>query len=286
MRTRTERIVSGVLCTLALAALLASPVLAQPAIPRGVDVFETGSGTGTNVNFAANPIPAGFFCPGSAPFTGLVNLKGVPLATLPAGAAGSADTVVERLADGVFAGGVTNIPVAVRAMRLVSTSDIQVICPSSSGTAQTTFWRVSTCLCGTQPTTTLTVKVDQACGCGHANGRLDLRICLTFTRIDTGETRGPISQNISLALSDMPWCPNPGNGQTVLASSFAVDTNCDNQPDRTLVSGKGFYPGWSCADLATDCWTQYAHLTHCHPNYTNPGAHDHCVNPVCGRRTN
>lgn len=285
MRTRTERIVLGVLCTLAVAVLLASPAMAQPTILRGTDLFETGSGTGTNVNFAANPIPAGFFCPGSAPFTGVVNLKGVPLATAPANIAGNSDTVVERLADGVFAGGVTNIPVVVRAMRLVSTADIQVLCPSATG-AQTTFWRVSTCLCGTQPTTTLTVKVDQACGCGHANGRLDLRVCLTFTRIDTGQTVGPISQSISLALSDMPWCPNPGAGQTVVTSSFAVDTNCDNEPDRTLPGTRNFHPGWSCADLGVDCWTQYAHLTHCHPNFSNPGAHDHCVNPVCGKRTN
>lgn len=286
MRTRSGKIVLSVLCTMAVAALLASPAAAQPTIIRGVDLFETGSGTGTHVDFAANPIPAGFFCPGSAPFTGDVQLRGVPLTTSPAGVAGNADTVVERLTDGVFSGGVANIPVVVRALRLASTSDIEVLCPSSDGVLQPTYWRVSTCLCGTQPTTTLSVKMDQACGCGHANGVLSLRICLTFTRIDTGQTVGPISQLITLNLANMPWCYNAGPGETVVASYFGVDTNCDNKPDLTLPGTKNFHPGWTCANQAVDCWTQYAHLTHCHPNYSNPGAHDHCINPVCGRRTN
>jgi hypothetical protein len=33
-----------------------------------------------------------------------------------------------------------------------------------------------------------------------------------------------------------------------------------------------------------DCWTQFASLTRCHKNFTNPNAHPHCVNPVCGKR--
>ena len=72
---------------LALGMLLAIPSLAQPTINRGVDLFVTPADGTTAVDFSTNPIPADFFCPGSAPFTGTVGLQGVPLATVPPGIA-------------------------------------------------------------------------------------------------------------------------------------------------------------------------------------------------------
>ncbi|HEV8578686.1 MAG TPA: hypothetical protein VGX68_06340 [Thermoanaerobaculia bacterium] len=266
---------------LALGALLAIPSLAQPTINRGVDLLETAGSGATGVDFASNPIPAGFFCPGSAPFTGSVGLQGVPLATVPPGVAGNADTIVERLTAGVFSGGTATFAVVLRALRLTSINDVEIFCPDEGPT----FWRVDACSCGLQPTSKLTVKIDPACGtCGTANGTLSLQVCLRFTRVDTGQTAGPISQNLTLNLANMSWCYRPGTSTTVVSETFGVDSNCDGQPDLTLPPSSNFHPGWSCATQAGDCWAQYAALTHCHKNFTNPGAHDHCINPVCGKR--
>lgn len=264
-------------CTLVLGVFLAVAAVAQPTIAPGVDVFQTSTGGATAVDFGPNPIPAGFFCPGSAPFTGTIQLQGAPLSTVPAGATANGDIVVERTAAGVFAGGVATIPVVVRAIRLTSVGTFTVAC----GDGTTTEWKVDTCLCpGNQPITNITVKVDQACGCGHFSGKLQFRICLTFTNVRTGATAGPISQVVTMNIVNMPWCPNPGAGEPVVPP-FTVDTNCDGQPDRQLRGSSNFHPGWNCGNQGVDCWTQYASLTHCHEGPTP--THKHCVNPICGK---
>jgi hypothetical protein len=281
------RMIPRASCLLALFVLLALPALGQTTIQKGVDLLETSQTGGTQVDFSFTPIPAGFFCPGSPAFTGKVDLKGVPLTTAPAGVAGNSDTIIERLADAVIpAGGSATIPVVVRALSLTSVNNIQVFCPDVGGF---TDWRVDTCLCACdsgslQPITNLTLTLNQACGCGVANGSLKLNVCLRFTNVATGQTVGPISQIITLEVKDLPWCPNPGNGDLVLSSPFGVDTNCDRRPDLQLTGTSNFHPGRSCATQALDCWTQFASLTRCHKNFTNPNAHPHCVNPVCGKR--
>lgn len=267
---------------LALSALLALPALAQTTVRRGIDTFTTPADGQTVIDFSSNPIPAGFFCTNSAPFTGVVPLKGVPLPTSPAGITGGADTIVERLSDGVFGTtGTASFSIVLRALRLTGINAITVDCPGQGPTT----WQVDVCACGLQPTTKVTVQIDPACGtCGKANGNLLLTVCVTFTEVNTGRRAGPITQNINLALNNMDWCYRPGPGQTVVSQSFGVDTNCDNQPDLTLPPMSNFFPGRGCATQGVDCWTAFAALTHCHPNYTNPGAHDHCINPVCGER--
>lgn len=283
------RMIPRALCLLVAFVVLAFPALGQPTIQKGVDVFQTSPAGGTKVDFSFDPIPAGFFCPGSPAFTGTVNLQGVPLATSPAGVAGSADTVVERLADGVFnAVGSATVPVVVRALRLVGTNTIQVFCPNATGGGVFTQWRVDACLCGCgsglQPITYLKLKIDSSCGCGVADGTLQLNICLTFTRQDTGQRVGPLSRTITLGVNGMPWCANASPGDLVITSPFGVDTNCDNRPDLQLPGTTNFHPGRTCATQGLDCWTQHASLTTCHENFDNPDAHDHCVNPVCGKR--
>ena len=264
-------------CTLALGVFLVSAAMAQPTIAPGVDVFQTSTGTPTFADFSTNPIPAGFFCPGSAPFTGSIQLKGVPLSTAPAGATANGDIVVERTAAGVFSGGVATIPVVVRALRLTGVNNLTITC----GDGSTTVWRVDTCLCGQQPTTSITVKVDQACGCGHFNGTLQLRICLTFTNLRTGAVAGPVTQTVKMNIVNMPWCPNPGAGEPSVPP-FNVDTNCDGLPDRQLPGSSNFHPGWNCGNQGVDCLTQYASLTHCHDGPTP--THKLCVNPICGKQ--
>jgi hypothetical protein len=250
-----------------------------------VDLLETSTGKSTSLNFGlTGPIPKGFFCANSPAFTGTVSLQGVPLATLPAGVAGTADTLLERPVDAAFGNGVAKLPTLVRALSMVGTAPIAVACPGAN--AQ---WRVSACLCGTQPTNTLLAKVDTtACGgsCGSFNGQLQLNVCLRFTQLPAGPTLGPISRTIVLNVNNTPWCYRAGNGALAVTTAFKVDTDCDGVADLGVPPTSNFFAGWTCATLNSPqtCWQQYAALTHCHPNYTNPGAHDHCVNPVCGER--
>lgn len=265
-------------CTLALAVFLTAAAVAQPPILKGVDVFQTGTGANpTYVDFSIDPIPADFFCPGSAPFLGQLKLQGVPLTTNPPGVAGNGDVIVERLKDGNFVNGIARIPVIVRALRLTGVEYLTVAC--ADGTATT--WRVDTCLCKDQRVTEITVTVDQACGCGHFDGELSLNVCMTFTNVDTGQVLGPIQRKIVLKISNMPWCPDPGAGDLVISSPFKVATRCGREPDLELQGTSNFHPGRDCNNLHGDCWAQYANLTHCHEGPSKD--HQHCVNPICGK---
>jgi hypothetical protein len=285
MQGRNRRIAVSFSCLSLLAVLSSLPATAQPPILAGIDILETSTTGGTVVSFASNPIPAGFFCAGSAAYTGSVNLKGVPLATTPAGAAGTADTILERPSSASFVSGIASVGAVVRAMRMTSTAPIAISCPGSG----TTQWNVNSCLCGSQPTNILQVKVTGSCGanCGTFNGVLKLQACLRFTRVGTGVTVGPIAQVVQLNVNNTPWCSSSGTGSFPVASAFRVDTNCDGSPDLPVLPTSNFFPGWKCSTLTSGqtCLQQYAALTRCHPNFTNPGSHEHCVNPVCRNQT-
>jgi hypothetical protein len=282
MQTNGPRTLSRISCLLAIGALLALPVLAQPPLNPGSVLLSTPAGAGTAVDFSSNPIPAGFFCAGSAPFAGVVPLQGVPLATNPAGIAGGADTIVEHTSAGIFSGGIATFTAILRAMHLRSSNTLQIVC----GDGTTTFWRVDVCACGPQASTTITAQIDLACNtCGTANGTLPVRVCVTFTNVNTGQRLGPISQNVVLNLANTPWCFRPGLGETVATASFEVDSNCDNQPDLKVGASANFHTGYTCGTQGQDCQALFGFLTHCHPNYTDPTSdHEHCVNPVCNPR--
>ncbi len=266
-----------------LGILLALPALAAgatpPTIVHGSDLFSTS--TGTRADFTSSPIPADFFCTGSSAFSGSIPLIGVPLTTSPAGVAGSADTIVERLADGVFSSsGTATIPVILRALRMRSSSNLTVFCPGVGNTD----WQVDVCGCGPQTQTTVTATIGSCGTCGVFNGTLQVNACLRFTRVDNGQVAGPIPQTITLGVNNTPWCYQAGVHETVVPNPFVVDTNCDGQPDLTVPGTTNFHPGWSCSTVGQDCLTIFASLTQCHTNYSNPSDHPHCVNPVCGPR--
>jgi hypothetical protein len=238
-----------------------------------VDVFQTSTGGTTGVDFAAHPLPPGFFCPGSPQFDGKIALIGAPLG----GEAAGGDTIVERLKDASFTAGATKVPVKVRALTLTSASPLSVSCGATP-----TKWRLDVCLCDDQPTTEIEVKVDPACGCGHFDGTLRLKTCLRFTNLDDSRMIGPIHQEVKLNISNMPWCPKPMQNALVIPGPFTVK-DCDGK-DVRLPGTSNFFPGYTCAEQApgVDCWTKFASLTHCHEGPTP--THQHCVNPVCGRQ--
>jgi hypothetical protein len=260
-----------------LGILLALPVVAQPPIVHGVDIFTTSAGT--QADFTNDPLPPDFFCTGSSAFSGSIPLTGVPLTTAPAGIAGRTDTLVERLADGIFSStGTASIPVILRALKMRGAGPFTVFCP---GVGDTT-WQVDVCACGPQTQTTVTAKIDPACGrCGTFDGILSVNVCLRFTSND-GRVAGPIRRTIQMAIKSMPWCYQGGLNEVSISGPFTVDTDCDGKPDLTVPGTTNFHPGWSCGTVGQDCQALFGFLTHCHENYGHPNEHPHCVNPVCG----
>jgi hypothetical protein len=282
---RNYRVVLSALCLVVLASLAGcnschKQVAEVGPVTPGVDAFQTATtpGKATGVDFAANPLPADFFCPGSPAFNGHVDLQGAPLATNPPGVAGQSDTLVERLKEASFDGGPVTVPVRVRALRLTSVSPLSITCTSGA-----TNWRLDVCECGDQPSTDIEVRVDEKCGCGHFDGGLKIKTCLRFTNLADNTVKGPITQEVSLKIHDMPWCPKPVNGALQIGGPFTVK-DCDGN-EVSVRGTSNFYPGYSCAeqeDPAVDCWTKFADLTHCHEG-PSPD-HQHCINPVCGKR--
>src|SRR5688572_30075256 len=122
-----------------------SPVFAgDGAIHKGVDVWMTVAGF-ARTSFAQEPIPAGFFCEGSKPFTGMVEFEGAPLAAEPADSLGTVDTVVRRLDDAAFdSKGEAKTRIQVMALSLVSMKPIETSCGA---------YDVTVSLAGEQPTT-------------------------------------------------------------------------------------------------------------------------------------
>src|SRR5215210_15053 len=109
-----------------LVSSLVAPVFAADrVIQNGIDVWMTPADGSTFVDFAKTPIPAGFFCSGSAPFTGRVAFQGEPVVTGTPGALGATDTIVQRLDDAVFnKRGVAVTRTQVRALSLRSVAPL------------------------------------------------------------------------------------------------------------------------------------------------------------------
>lgn len=281
---RTEKRLSRLLtlCTVAaccLALLSAPAAMAQPIIKAGTDVLQTLGGNGTVYSFANNPLPAGFFCPGSAPFTGKIQLAGQSVLTKPAGVAAQADTVLERLADANLLGGSDAVPVVVRAMSLRGLGSIDVLCPNTG----LTRFRVDACTCGEQPITKIEISLeDPACGCGTFSGEIALNVCLSFTNTTTGDVLGPVSRPVSLKVDKSNWCQKAGNGATNIAEAYHVATTCGYEDYLAVPATANFHPGWDCASSTSglSCLDLYGHLTTCHSSF-GQADHDHCINPVC-----
>jgi hypothetical protein len=261
-----------------LALLLAAPGFGQPIIKAGTDLLQTLGGNGTIYSFANDPIPADFFCSGSAPFTGAIQLKGIPVLTKPAGIAGNADTIVERLADADLTFGQDSVPATVRAMSLDGMNVITIACGSGART-----FSVRACTCGEQPITKMNIRLDDpSCGCGSYDGELALNICLTFTDLSTGDEIGPLKRTVQLFMNKSGWCEKPGFDGAEIADAYHVTTVCGFEDFLAVSATSNFHPGWDCASSTSgdSCLDLYGHLTSCHSSF-GQADHDHCINPVC-----
>ncbi|HTG31552.1 MAG TPA: hypothetical protein VLB76_01375 [Thermoanaerobaculia bacterium] len=170
-----------IFCTLLL-VIVAVPAMAERPIdrvPAGVDYWQTLSSGATAYDFSTNPIPAGFFCAGSAPFKGRVNFEGVPLHTEPAGILGTTDTIIERLSDAVFDdNGTARTLIRGRALNLRATDTLKTSCGRFKVTANLT---------DNQPTSPMVFHSEHKYG-GTFDAQLRLRVRVNFTNVNTKKT--------------------------------------------------------------------------------------------------
>jgi hypothetical protein len=219
---------------LSVLLLAALPAVAGgvSAIESGIDVWYTvGDGT-TFVDFAKMPIPKGFFCDKSAPFTDRVVLRGRPLATGNPNELGGADTVVQRLDRAPFdASGVAATRIQLRALQLESVAPIKTACGD---------YHVQVVAHGPQPISRMKILKETAVS-GSFVAPIRVNFKMTFTPVNGAPTR-----RLELLHS---FYLQPGTHSTwgtvhpLRASSrvetLAVDTDGDQIPDAFLPKTSG-----------------------------------------------
>jgi hypothetical protein len=215
-----------------------SPLFAGEAIHNGVDLWMTVAGF-AQTSFANDPLPAGFFCEGSQPFTGTVKFKGAPLTVEPAGSLGAIDTVVRRLDNAKFdAKGEAVTRIQLMALSLVSTKPIETSCGK---------YDVAVGLTGKQPVTMMRIFQSDVFG-GTYSAPLELNVKAVFTPVDGDKShRREVTRRLDLGPgthSVWAYVNLPRYKQGV-----RVDTNGDGRPDMKLPASSNFLAGVSPAVL-------------------------------------
>ncbi len=254
-----------------LGLVIALPALAaDPVIYKGTDLWTTPKGSGTVVSFANNPIPAGFFCPGSAPFTGKIALHGRPLVTGLPGQLPGIDTIVERLDDARFdTNGVTLSRVRMRALSLVSSAPVETSCGR---------FRVSVSLAGEQRITTMRiVRQNELGGVFTAPLAVDARLVFRPVLAGSAQPKELLATVTFQGATAFPWSFGTQKGG-LSSGPVLVDTNGDGKAETLLPGTSNFVAGWrvsSPIELVGACgYTTYC----CHDDGTGQL---HCVQ-ICG----
>jgi hypothetical protein len=222
---------------LLVSGLATSAFAADRAIQNGIDVWTTKGDGSTFYDFAQHPIPAGFFCPGSAPFAGKVAFQGVPLITDNVKALGNTDTIVQRLDDAVFdKRGVAVTRTQVRALSLKSVAPIHTSCGQFDAIVRLDG--------GTQPVTRMVIHRENENG-GTFSGPLALNLKVTFTPVGRASREAlEIPVEIRFPATTLyPWraktvAPSP-------AGFVRVDTDGDGVADTFLPGTSNFFAGVS-----------------------------------------
>ncbi|HEV7507198.1 MAG TPA: hypothetical protein VGS07_20075 [Thermoanaerobaculia bacterium] len=229
---------SAVLGALIVALIGGVPAFGADVIHNGVDLWMTVAGF-AQTSFADQPIPAGFFCEGSQPFTGKIVFKGAPFAAVPADSLGGIDTAVRRLDDAAFNDkGEATTRIQLLALSLASVKPVETSCGS---------YDVAVSLAGEQPVTTMRIFRTEALG-GTYSAPLALNVKAVFTPVNGDKSgRREVTRRIELG---------PGSRSVwayVKAPQYPagvkIDTNGDGQPDTVLPASSNFLAGVSPAVL-------------------------------------
>lgn len=269
-------------CLIAL-ALLAFPAFAVDVVTSGADVWTTSEASSFS-NFADDPIPADFFCPGSKPFSGSIAMQGAPIATDPPGVLGTIDTIVHRLDDATFdADGIATTRLQLMALSLASVEPIDVGCAQP--------FQVTISLDGEQAITTMRIVRESEDG-GSYVAPLQINAKVVFKPVGV-ENAPSLKVHREVGLAPAPgsyWTTTDKIGTNQYGEGVKVDTDADGIPDATMPSPSNFVAGLALAATTgsgISCppgW--YAtRCCHCTPLSENPTwktpagtcAHLHCV---------
>lgn len=219
-----------------VSSFAASAFAADRAIQNGIDVWSTKGDGSTFVDFAQTPIPAGFFCAGSAPFTAKVAFQGVPVVTDNLKSLGNTDTIVQRLDDAVFnKRGTAVTRTQVRALSLRSVTPLQTGCGQFDATVR---------LDGVQPITQMVIRRENENG-GTFSGPLWLNVKVSFTpvgRVGREVLEIPLEVRFP-AKAVYPWRTKVV--PPVPAGFVRVDTDGDGVADTYLPGTSNFFAGQS-----------------------------------------
>jgi hypothetical protein len=214
------------------ALIVAQAAFAAEPVHKGVDLWMTVAGR-AQTSFADEPIPAGFFCPGSRAFTGTIAFKGVPLATSPSGSLGAIDTVVRRLDEAAFDdNGHATTRIQLMALSLASVEPIETSCGR---------YDVKASLAGEQPITTMRIFRTSALG-GTYSAPLALNVKVTFTPVG-GEPRARLELTRRIELGPADHSVWAYVNEARYARGVRIDTDGDGLPDTTLPEPSNFRPG-------------------------------------------
>jgi hypothetical protein len=257
-----RRLSSHIAILVGLALLLAVPALAgSPAITNGIDLWRTPGTGGTFVDFAREPLPAGFFCASSAPFTGRIVFAGVPVKTKPAGALGATDTIVQRLDDAAFSKSLRGIhPFALRGNdgivrqvgasffrgQEVATTRIQVKAISFAGVKPVATgcgsFDVKASLAGEQPITEMIIVREREDG-GRFYAPLALNVKLTFTPV-AGGAPVEVMRSIQFPAKELSVWTDVPRRQTAFDGFVGIDSDTDGGVDLMLPGTSNFAAGF------------------------------------------
>jgi hypothetical protein len=233
---------SAVAAVVILALAAGSPAMAgNDVIHKGVDTWMTVAGF-AKTSFAEEPIPAGFFCADSKPFTGTVVFEGAPLETEPFDSLGRIDTVVNRLDDAILNDkGEAATRIKLMALSLVSTQPVETSCGA---------YNVAVSLTGDQPTTTMRIVRTDAFG-GTYTAPLALNVKAVFTPVDGSKAgRRELTRRIDLGPSDNSVWTYVNAPR--YKGAVRIDTDGDGRVDRALPPSSNFLAGVAPAVLRGD----------------------------------
>lgn len=252
-------------CSIATAMLLlavAAPPAEGETIRQGVDLWTTVGNGVTFASFEEDPIPAGFFCDQSKPFTGRIAFRGAPIPAEPAAALGPIDTIVRRLDDAQFdAEGRAKTRIQLLALNLESIEPIATECG---------LYDVAVSLEGEQPTTEMEIRRDSPLG-GTYSAPLALRTKILFSQVADPAVSRKLAWPVKLdAAPNSVWSFDRNRRYQ---GAVWVDTDGDRQPDNLLPPASNFNAGMQAVPA------QYQIGDHDQPVYDD----DYVVQPAtCG----
>lgn len=232
----------SVFAIFALILALAVPALAADrVIANGIDLWRTPGDGSSFADFSQEPIPAGFFCPGSAPFTGRIVMQGIPVATNQPGALRNTDTIIQRLDNARFnKRGVATTRIQMKAMQFEGLTPVKTICGDFKA-----FVRLD----GEQPITTMRIVRDHEKG-GRVIAPISVNIKISFEPIgrDTTEV-WELRQELRFPPAPLMEWVGSRVGTSVVNGFVKVDTDSDGAPDTFLPGTSSFAAGRSVKTL-------------------------------------